>query len=190
MKVAGQELNPEFLIAPYFYLEPDNLSAGLKDNLDFIDKSKQSIDSFYPLFKNKLFSEIILNTEVLTDTIKRNQIIDTYKNCSADGFLIWIDDFSEASSSETALKTYKEFLIKLSDNAKPLISLHGSYLSIALSGADQKLLAGIGHGIEYGEHRPVIPVGGGVPLATFYFPKFHKRVDYSPDAEDILIEMN
>ena len=48
----------------------------------------------------------------------------------------------------------------------------------------------MGHGIEYGEYRPVIPVGGGVPLAKFYFPRFHKRVDYDPDAANILLEMN
>jgi hypothetical protein len=75
----------------------------------------------------------------------------------------------------------------LKKKGQPIIALHGSYYSIALSG-EKGLLAGVGHGIEYGESRPVVPVGGGVPLAKFYFPKFHKRIDYSPDAQDILIE--
>ena len=176
------ELRPEFLIAPYFYLEMDKLEAELVDNMKFIIESK--------LFSQKpLFAEIVMEKEILVNSERFQKVIEKYNECHADGFLIWIDDFSEVSVSETVLKRYKEFLSELGHSGKPIIAMHGSYFSIALSG-EKGILAGVGHGIEYGEHRPVIPVGGGVPLAKFYFPKFHKRVNYNPDAQDTLLEMD
>jgi len=183
------ELRPEFLIAPYFYLEMDKLENELRDNIKFITESKKIMD-MEDLFSQKpLFAEIVIEKEILVDPESTLMVIKKYSECPAEGFLIWIDDFSEVSVSETILKRYKEFLSNLGHTGKPIIAMHGSYFSIALSG-EKGLLAGVGHGIEYGEHRPVIPVGGGVPLAKFYFPKFHKRVNYNPDAQDTLLEMD
>lgn len=183
------ELRPEFLIAPYFYLELDNVENELKDNIKYITESKK-IMAMDDLFSQKpLFAEIVIDKEILVDSKGIHTVIEEYSKCPADGFLIWIDDFSEVSVSETILKRYKEFLSELGHPGKPIIAMHGSYFSIALSG-EKGLLAGVGHGIEYGEHRPVIPVGGGVPSAKFYFPKFHKRVNYNPDAQDTLLEMD
>jgi hypothetical protein len=61
-----------------------------------------------------------------------NKVIEEYSKCPADGFLIWLDDFSEVSVSETILRRYKEFLYKLGNPGKPIIAMHGSYFSIAL----------------------------------------------------------
>lgn len=182
------ELRPEFLVAPYFYLEPDNLENELEDNILFIKESKEIIDKNVLFNSKPIFAEIVIDKEVLFDSYKCEEVIKKYKNCIADGFLLWIDDFLEVSVSKSALMKYMKFLIELNECRKPIISLHGSFFSIVLSG-EKELLAGVGHGIEYGEYRPVIPVGGGVPLAKFYFPKFYKRVDYSPDAENILLEI-
>lgn len=183
----GLELRPEFLIAPYFYLEPDNIQNELVENKDFILLSKEYSNLFDDL---PIFAEIVLHKHVLIDPEKRNSIIKMYKECKADGFIIWIDDFSEVNVDKDILLKYKDFIKELTSCNKPIISLHGSYFSIILSGQAFKLLAGVGHGIEYGEYRPVIPVGGGVPLSKFYFPSFHKRVNYYPDAQNILLEMD
>ena len=181
------ELRPSFFIAPYFYMEPDKLAEELEDNINFIAESRNSLDKDNSPSNKSLFAEIILHQEILYDVNSTDKILKKYTHCDADGFLVWIDDFSEVSVSGSALKKYKEFLYELGKKGRPIIALHGSYYSIALSG-EKGLLAGVGHGIEYGESRPIVPVGGGVPLAKFYFPKFHKRIDYSPDAEDILKE--
>jgi uncharacterized protein Usg len=37
-------------------------------------------------------------------------------------------------------------------------------------------LIGVSHGLEYGESRSVVPVGGGFPTAKFYYPKLHIRL--------------
>jgi hypothetical protein len=181
------ELRPVFFIAPYFYLEPDKLDEELEDNISFITESKNSLDKDIFLSSKAVFAEIVLNQELLYDVNSTEKILKKYTDCAADGFLVWINDFSEVSVSGSALKKYKEFLYELGKQGQPIIALHGSYYSIALSGK-KGILAGVGHGIEYGESRPVVPVGGGVPLAKFYFPKFHKRIDYSPDAQNILTE--
>jgi hypothetical protein len=183
------ELRPEFLIAPYFYLELDKVENELRDNIKFLTESKKIMNMEGIFSQKPLFAEIVIEKDILVDRGSISKVVEEYSKCSADGFLIWIDDFPEVSVSETILRRYKEFLSNLGHPGKPIIAMHGSYFSVALAG-EKGLLTGVGHGIEYGEHRPVIPVGGGVPLAKFYFPKFHKRVNYNPDAQDTLLEMD
>ncbi len=178
------ELKPSFLIAPYFLLDPDNLNAEIIQNNNFIKYSKE-------LIKDKqIFAEMVLHEEIIDNIKFTNEIIKGYENCTADGIILWIDNLEESSEqiTESYLNSYINFLKDMLVCNKPIILLHGSYLSIILSNSKYRLLAGVGHGIEYGESRSVIPVGGGVPTAKFYFPKFHKRVDYHPDAENILLE--
>lgn len=185
------EIKPEFLIAPYFYIDPDNFELALNNNIDFIgiskDLSKNEVLGSIPLF-----AEIVINKEVLLNEENTRKIIERYSASGTDGFIVWIDNMSENSdlTSERILKTFKKFLIDLNEQDKPIINLHGSYLSVILSGPAYHLLAGVGHGIEYGEDRSAVPVGGGVPLSKFYFPNFFKRVDYNPDAVNILLKKN
>ena len=157
--------------------------------MKFITESKAEVSSNSSLLPKIVYAEIVIDKDILIDSEEVEKVIKEYSACVIDGFLIWIDNFLEISESEKTLGKYKDFLIELSKCGKPIIAMHGSYFSVSLAGKDKKLLAGVGHGIEYGEYRPVIPVGGGVPLAKFYFPKFHKRVDYDPDANNILLEM-
>jgi hypothetical protein len=183
------ELRPNFLIAPYLYIESDDLDNELVVNNQFIEESRKIVQDTLRGYSDMLFAEIVIGKEILIDNEKLTEVINLYSDCSANGFILWIDDFSELQMSEDTLKKYKDFLRRLSQVKKPIIALHGSYLSIAFAGPEMDLLAGVGHGIEYGEHRPVVPIGRGVPLAKFYFPKFYERINYSPDAVDILIQM-
>lgn len=183
-------LSPEFLVAPYFYLEPDNLENELELNYKFTEETKNIVDDQEKNYNKPLFVEIVISKEILLDKDSMKKVIDQYTNCKQDGFLIWIDDFDETSVSKYILIKYRDFLIELNKLGLPIIALHGSFFSTVLSGNGFNLLAGTAHGIEYGEHRPVIPIGGGVPTAKFYFPHFFKRVHYHPDATNVLIEKN
>jgi len=187
---SGEELRPEFLIAPYFYLDPDNLEKQLEINMNFLDVSNNLVNDKSSDYEGKLFAEIVIDKDVLVIPEKKDLVVERYKSCNSDGFIIWIDDFLEVDDKLDTLDKYKAFLKELATCEKPILQLHGSYLSVILAGKELKLLAGVGHGIEYGEYRPIVPVGGGVPLAKFYFPKFYKRVNYHPDSSNILIEMN
>lgn len=183
-------LHPEFLVAPYFHLEPDDFDGELKDNFRFIDQAKNVLTDIVGENTVPLFAELVIGKELLIDQSKCDQITTSYMDSSADGFLLWVDDLSEVNVSKDLLSKYKNLLTKLKSTDKPIIALHGSYLSIALSSPGFSSLAGVGHGIEYGESRAVVPVGGGVPLAKFYFSKFYKRVNYDPHALDVLLEQN
>lgn len=183
-------LRPEFLVAPYFYLEPDEFNEELKDNLRFVEQARAVLTKIVDKESVPLYAELVVGKELLIDNSKYKKITDDYKDSAADGFLLWIDNFSEVIESKDSLKKYLSLLTNLRSTEKPIIALHGSYLSVALSGPGFSSLAGVGHGIEYGESRSVIPIGGGVPLAKFYFSKFFKRVNYDPDALDVLLEMN
>ncbi len=184
------ELRPGFLIAPYFFVEPDNLDNELLDNVDFVRIAREHLNRHYASKDIMLFAEVVIHKQLLAYPEVRQRIAQEIGQTDADGVLIWIDDFSEVLETEKLLEAYVDFLSRFRQvNQKPLINLHGSYFSTVLSGKSVGLLAGVGHGVEYGESRPVIPVGGGVPLAKFYFPRFHKRVDYDPDASNILLEM-
>jgi hypothetical protein len=184
----GQELRPVFLVAPYFYLEPDNLPIELQRNAQFLSEARSLLSSRTNWKHQKLFAEIVLSQEVLMNNDDIDSVQKQYRDSPADGYLLWIDDFSEVDATLRALSAYRKFVAGLSETKRPIIVLHGSFLSIALSSPSLGIIAGTGHGIEYGEHRPVVPVGGGVPLSKFYFPRFHKRVDYSPDSVNVLLE--
>ena len=183
------DLKPAFLIAPYFYLEPDKLGEELSDNLRFIAATDSYLESSGGSRK-PIYAEIVMHKHVLLDSKQCQRISDEYATTKADGYLLWIDDFSEVVTSEADLGKYVTLLQQLSSHERPILIIHGGYFSVILAGTAYQLAAGVGHGIEYGESRSVVPVGGGVPLAKFYFPKFHKRINYDPDAEDVLLEKN
>jgi hypothetical protein len=186
--VAPEQLVPTLLIAPYLYIEADNWETQTKKNIEFLNSflgDNEVRSSGIPVY-----SEIVISKEVLKDRPVRKQIAEMYSVASAEGYILWIDDFAEFQESSHSLMAYVEFLSSLHPETKPIIALHGSYFSVLLASRKASKLAGVGHGIEYGEHRAVVPVGGGVPLAKYYFPRFHKRVDYYPDAQDVLLEMD
>jgi hypothetical protein len=168
------KLDPEFIVAPYFYL--DNIS-WLDKNIELINQAKE-IES-----EQKVFAQIVLNKRFLEkfamddDADDLNKIIDRYASCPADGFLVWIDNYSEHAEVSKSLKAYINLLkgIRNGKNRK-VYSLYGSYFSIMLTHSEIGILDGVCHGLEYGEARSVVPVGGGIPTAQFYFFPLHKRI--------------
>lgn len=186
--VDPDKLSPDLLIAPYLYIEADNWKAQSNKNIEFLCAFREAPDvkrSGLPVF-----SQVVISKEVLMEQQVREEVAKLYSEAPADGLMLWIDDFAEFEASSRALGAYVELLTNLQPASKPIVALHGSYFSVLLASREAGKLAGVGHGIEYGEHRAVVPVGGGVPMAKYYFPKFHKRVDYYPDAQDVLLEMD
>jgi hypothetical protein len=92
------------------------------------------------------------------------------------GVFYWIDDFDETKATKEELKKLLNFVEKITVSK---INLYGGYFSILLS---YKGLNGVVHGLEYGESRDVVPVGGGIPVAKYYLPDIKKRLK----AEDII----
>jgi hypothetical protein len=106
-----------------------------------------------------------------------------------DLILIWIDEHIEESFSVEDIKYFIGLLKSLKENTGAIYNIHGGYLSVLLCHQELNYLNGVGHGINYGEHRPVIPIGGGFPLAKFFFPSIHSRLKFS-DALGIIDSKN
>lgn len=166
---------PEFLVAPYFYI--DNI-IWLEKNIKMIEKAKE-IESEKEIFAQIVIDKKFIEKAATGDREDLEKIMNAYKDCNADGFLIWIDDYSEHHEISKNLIEYGKLLkgIKKDSSTKKIYSLYGSYFSIMLIHSEIGILDGVCHGLEYGETRTVVPVGGGIPTAKFYFYPLHKRID-------------
>ena len=171
LEYLGEKRKPEILIAPYFYMTNENFHNWIEINKKLVEIS---IESKHEYEAKKIFAQIVITKDVLLDKDKVNQIIN-YSSL-ADGVFYWIDGFDESKASQEELKevltSIKLFKSKNAD--KPIISIYGGYFSQLLL---KKGLDGVVHGLEYGEKREVVPVGGGIPRAKFYIPALKQRFD-------------
>lgn len=167
----SKTLSPCRLIAPYFYLDK-HLESWLDVNIKCLQDAISMRDG-----KN-IAAEIVISKEILSSTKKIDSIVAQYSQFKnkLNSILVWIDNFNETTESPESLSAFVDFLNKLSPIA-PVINLYGGYFSVVLGryGIVPNLV-GVSHGLEYGETRSVVPVGGGLPIAKFYLPSLHLRL--------------
>lgn len=161
---------PSFLIAPYFYMQAENYQQWIDLNKKLIDETLKKKSSFKG---KKIFGEIVIDRKLLLDRQLINKLIEIYSK--ADGLIYWIDGFEETEADELELEAVKWLIeeYKKKYPSKQIISLYSGYFSELLLGRG---LDGIVHGLEYGESRDVVPVGGGIPLSKYYLPDLRKRI--------------
>lgn len=168
---------PEFIVAPYFYLDGDN--DWLELNIEFINITKQ-------LYNNEnVFAELVVSKSILHDDCFLNKICEAYSSLDINGILIWVDDFKEHEVSPIELGEFAKLVKNLKSNGLQVFNLYGGFYSISLTSFEDELgfrLDGVGHGLEYGESRAVIPVGGGIPTSKYYYYPLHNRLDYRTSA--------
>ena len=105
---------------------------------------------------------------------KSETLINKYTKLNPAVFLIWVDAFSEHEVSGGLLDAFVAMMNALKASGSQVVNLYGSYFSVML--LHRNILDGVTHGLEYGEERPLIPVGGGIPTAKFYLPILHLRL--------------
>lgn len=163
---------PVFLVAPYFYMTDSSYKKWLPINKKFVEISKDAVKN-----TQNIYGELVIDKNLLRRIFDNNgvfeEIADIY--IRADGILFWIDDFDEHSTNKDFLKMVIWFIKKIKDKFphKPILNLYGGYFSQLLLKVG---LHGVVHGPEYGEHRAVVPVGGGFPIAKYYYPEIRKRI--------------
>jgi hypothetical protein len=123
--------------------------------------------------------QIVLSRDALTNKALRDRIVAEYtKEPPPAVFLIWVDAFSELDASDQELNAFSELIEGLANKSK-VVNLYGGFCSVALArGRLKNKLIGVAHGLEYGEDRSVTPVGGGFPIAKFYFPRLYTRLAF------------
>lgn len=171
LEYLGETRKPEILIAPYFYMTNENFDNWITINEKLIQLSMENKSKYSSI---EIFAQIVITKEILSDSTKVNQIIK-YTSL-ADGILYWIDGFDESRATYEQLKNLLQFInsFKTQNSNKLVVSLYGGYFSQLLLKKD---LDGVVHGLEYGEKREVVPVGGGIPRAKFYIPALKQRFD-------------
>lgn len=174
---SAEQYAPKYLIPPYFFI---NSSEWLDINVKFIQSAIRQFS------RNEIYAQIVVPLEFLENDILQDKLVEKYSHLDLAGVMIWIDQLSEHELPYEKLMQYVGFLIKLRKLKIPVFNLYGSFFSVILSSnyfPGGRLLSGVGHGLEYGESRAVIPVGGGIPNNKFYYYKFHNRLAYGVMSE-------
>lgn len=173
------EFKPEFLLAPYFYLSPKQWSNWLKISIACYERTRALHGKETPVYMPLVLSQSAL--------AHRQAIADAIESVAPDGILLWIDDHVEQELRKADIVTYVELLQMLRQKTETILTSHGGYLSTLLSHPETgPLLNGVGHSVNYGEHREVVPIGGGLPMARFYLLAVHARLRYA-DAAGMLL---
>jgi hypothetical protein len=163
---------PIFLVAPYFYMTESNYKEWMPINRKFVEISRDAVEK-----NQNVYGELVIDKNLLMNISEDNkafeEIVDIYIH--ADGILFWIDGFDEHMTNKDFLKLVIRFIKKTKNKFpnKPILNLYGGYFSQLLLRVG---LHGVVHGPEYGENRAVVPVGGGFPIAKYYYPKIKKRI--------------
>ena len=161
------DLLPSRAIAPYFYIADDN---WLRININILERSCD-------LGEAKgipLWGMICLDSRHIDDVGFRKKIVASYRDQRCDGFLLWLSDFGERNATRGQIRGLRELVRGLASTGRPIINAYGGYYSALLA---EEGMAGISHGIGYGERRSIEPVvGGGLPPARFYLPALHYQI--------------
>lgn len=166
--------DPKALVAPYFFLSEGEYGDWLTVNTQLAAIAVQMRAG-----SEAIYAEIVIDKALLVNQDAINKIVEQYSTVELDGYLLWVDQFSEHDASQTELQGLLDFCRSLRDSGRSVINLHGSYFSVLAAGTLGKAaLTGVTHGPEFGEARGVIPVGGGIPFAKYYLPILHQRVLY------------
>ena len=169
---------PAVLIAPYFFIDGPLASAWARWNVKLIEdahawRREQTTE------QPPVAAQLVISKDLLFDAEERKKLIEAYISAKPDLLLLWIDQFNEHNATASELRHYLALLSSFRDAGIPVVNLFGGFYSVATMRFSDELkgaLAAVCHGLEYGETRPVIPLGGGTPVARFYSKTLHHRL--------------
>jgi len=176
--VDDDEIKPPYaVVAPYFFLTETTYAHWLPI---CIGAAKQTRENLGDGECQKVFAAVVVSQGILLDERAQEAIAGRLSEAAPDGYLLWVDDLDENSASKGELAGLLNLARRLRANGKrEVINLHGGYFSIMAAGVlGKSALSGVTHGPEFGEFRPVVPVGGGIPIARYYIPRLHARARY------------
>ncbi|WP_208587279.1 hypothetical protein [Gracilibacillus suaedae] len=173
LQYAKVTFEPKWLIVPYFMMNTKNYNKWIEINVRMIDFSLEE----YEL--DRIAAQIVIEKDILEDSYYIEDIIDKYSSYGIRNLLLWVDDFSAFESSRLLLNNFCKLIKGFSDNGINVYNLYGDYFSVLLCHENSKAkLQGVCHGIEYGEKRAIVPVGGGIPVNKYYLYPIHQRIEY------------
>jgi hypothetical protein len=164
---------PTSLIAPYFYIEPSKKNEWSRISW-LLAKEAAARAKGLPV-------EAVLCApkEFLADGEFLDAAVEGLSGSNVAGVWLWFSQLDERYASQKELRILKGLVETLGRKMK-VFNLHGGFFSLALS---RHGLAGIAHGVGYGEQKDVVPViGQSTPTVRYYVPDLYARFGV-PDIE-------
>ena len=158
--------SPTALLAPYFYIEQSRMG-------DWIALNHRLALASTAVRKDIPIHVVVCgHRDLLSNDIHARNIIDGLKECRPAGVWLWFSRFDEHGASIEELRALRNWVEEISAYT-PVFNMHGSYFSLALSKIG---MAGIAHGVGYGEQKDVVPViGQSTPTVQYYVRSLHAK---------------
>lgn len=163
---ANEFPTPAALLAPYFYIEQSKMPDWIALNHRLALTSTR--------VRNDIPIHVVIcgHRDLLANAAHTRTIIDGLKECRPAGVWLWFSRFDEHLASLQELRALRTWVEELSPQM-PVYNMHGSYFSLALSKVG---MAGIAHGVGYGEQKDVVPViGQSTPTVQYYVRSLHNK---------------
>jgi hypothetical protein len=154
--------SPTYLVAPYFFFTSTQ-DPWYKISLEMARQATKHKET------HQLFVLLCTSKSVIMSDKAVSTIISDFSSLDFDGFLLWIQDFSETNEPSPLLLSFRKFVSTLKKNKSKVVNLYGGFFSSLMCyyGLD-----GVGYGICYKESANPIdfPTGGpaGGPLPKYY----------------------
>jgi len=164
---ADQIPPPEAAFAPYFYLEPNNVGGWLAANLQLATDAAAAAKGRIPVH-----AVLCVDEGMLADDAFIDKVASSLPTTGVAGAWLWFSRFEEPAATLAQLQNYRQLVERLAE-AMGVYALHGGFFSLALSRVG---LAGVSHGVGYGEQKDVMPViGQSTPTVRYYAPPLRTR---------------
>lgn len=152
--VGAANLNPLFVIPPYFFIE-DATDPWLDINLEMATSALEHTEK-------PVFPVIFISRQIAMNHDDVTEISDRFMNSDFPGYIVWIEKTHGVRSDSEVLQGYRSLIQNIATHDKPIISLYGDYFSVLLS---YDGLWGLTAGICYSEAKEVdpAPIEGAIP---------------------------
>lgn len=171
--LADQVRKPEYLFAPYFYVEPSKKKEWCRVSW-LLAKEAASKSVSVPVH-----TVLCAPREFLSENDFLEEVISELPKTRISGVWLWFSQFDEHFASKVELANLIRLVVALAPSMR-VFNLHGGFFSLALSRFG---MAGTAHGVGYGEQKDVVPVvGQSIPTVRYYLPALCARFGV-PDIE-------
>lgn len=165
--IAEDVPGPAVLFAPYFFIERRNTDQLLDLALKLMAESRSQQQD------TPVHGVVCADESFLRDTTLVQRLVTELPGMGLSGVWLWFSKLREEEASVPTLRAFRTIVEALSSQMD-VLNMHGGYFSLALSRLG---LAGISHGVGYGEQKDVVPViGQSTPTVRYYLPPTHRRL--------------
>jgi hypothetical protein len=161
---------PEAVFAPYFYMEPNDPRRWLSVNARLAADAVAVSGGRHPVHAILCVDQAFLLDQDLVRAFG-TEVPAT----GVAGVWLWFSKFREDGSEPDAVRKLIALrrLVETLAAKTEVYALHGGFFSIALSRVG---LAGVSHGIGYGEQKDVMPIiGQSTPTVRYYLRPLRTR---------------